>query len=297
MTFVDKSLRSAYFSFDAIGATSVANDYKTGTVADINGNVGSDSGVKNGAILFDGNGYLTQKVYDELMFANNDFSIELWMKSTDDDGYLFCIGTHNTSNVEGGTGNWVGLERLKNESTNRLCFSIDDNTTKTDCYSMSPDKVFDGNWHHIVCVRNAEAKTMTIYFDGQQNITNTSVGTGAINFDSRELMFIGGDDEPTAGRENRTFNGMIDEFTIYPHVLSKEEVKANYDNMIPDAVEEIIAVSGNAEFSVIDAFSGKIVKTAKGEAGKGITDSLENGIYILVIDNGGVKETHKFIKK
>lgn len=296
VTFIDRSGRCAYFSFDAIGAESVLNDYK-GTAAKIVGNVDSSEGVSNGAITFNGNGYLTQPVYEELMFENGDFSIELWMKSTDDDGYLFCIGTHNKVNVEGGTGNWIGLERLKNESTDRLCFSIDDDVTKSDCYALTPGNYFDGEWHHIVCVRNAEAKSTTIYIDGKQNMTSTNTGTGALNFDPRELMWIGGDDEPTAGRENRTFNGSIDELTIYPFVLSKDEVKANFDRLDPSYVEEIIAVSGDAEFTVIDAFSGRIVKIAKGDAGKGITDGLEKGIYILVIDNGHSKETHKFIKK
>ncbi|MDE6481138.1 MAG: T9SS type A sorting domain-containing protein [Muribaculaceae bacterium] len=297
VTFIDKSGRCAYFSFDAIGATTVANDYKTGTVADIKGTVGSTEGISKGAIAFDGNGYLTQPVYDELMFGSDDFSIELWMKSTDDDGYLFCIGSHNKTNVEGGTGNWVGLERLKNDATDRLCFSIDDDVTKTDCYALNPGKYFDGEWHHIVCVRNNDAKSTSIYIDGKQNMSSSNAGTGAINFDPRELMFIGGDDEPTAGRENRKFNGSIDEFTIYPFVLSAEEIKANFDRFDPSAVEEIIAVSGDAEFSVIDAFSGRIVKTAKGESGKGITSGLEKGIYVLIIDNGSSKQTHKFIKK
>ena len=80
-------------------------------------------------------------------------------------------------------------------------------------------------------------------------------------------------------------------------MLSKEEVLANYLRLAPSAVEEIIAVSGNADFTVVDALSGQIVKAAKGEAGKGITNGLEKGIYILVIDNGSTKETHKFIKK
>ncbi|MDE6561404.1 MAG: T9SS type A sorting domain-containing protein [Muribaculaceae bacterium] len=296
VTFVDKSGRAAYFSFDTVGTETVLNDYK-GTTAAITGTVGSEEGVSNGAIKFDGNGFLTQPVYEELMFGKDDFSIELWMKSTDNDGYLFCIGTHNKTNVEGGTGNWIGLERLKNESTDRLCFSIDDDVTKSDCYALSPSTYFDGEWHHIVCVRNAAANSMTIYIDGKQNMTNNNTGTGAINFNPSELMWIGGDDEPTAGRENRTFNGVIDELTIYPFVLSKEEVKENYDRLAPSAVEEIIAVSGNADFTVVDALSGQVVKTAKGAAGKGITDGLEKGIYVLVIDNGSSKETHKFIKK
>lgn len=296
VTFTDKSGRAAYFSFDTVGAETVLNDYK-GTTATINGTVGSEDGVCNGAITFSGNGYLTQPIYEELMFGKEDFSIELWMKSTDDDGYLFCIGTHNKTNVEGGTGNWIGLERLKNESTDRLCFSIDDDVTKSDCYALTPSAYFDGEWHHIVCVRNAAANSTSIFIDGKQNMTNNNTATGALNFDPKELMWIGGDDEPTSGRENRTFNGTIDELTIYPFVLSKEEVLANYERLAPSAVEEIIAASGNADFSVVDVLSGRIVKTAKGEAGKGITNGLEKGIYVLVIDNGSTKETHKFLVK
>lgn len=295
--FIDKSGRCAYFSFDAVGATKVANDFKANTFADINGTVASESGVKNGAVKFDGTGYLTQTVYDELQFGNNDFSIELWFKSTDTDGYLFCIGTHNTTNVAGGSGNWVGLERLKNDNTNRLSFSIDDNATKSDCYALNPDKVFDGEWHQIVCVRNAQAKSTSIYFDGKQNITNQNVGTGAIKFNDTEKMFIGGDDEPTAGRENRTFNGSIDEMTIYPFVLSAEDVAANFDKMDVSFVEEIIAAGGNAVYTVVDAQSGRIVKVAKGSAASGITSGLEKGLYILTIEGNGPKQIHKFIKK
>ena len=296
--FTDKSGLSAYFSFDNIGETTVANDYKEGTFATINGNVSAEAkAVDNGGILFDGKGYLTQPIYDELQFGNKDFSIELWMKSTDDDGYLFCIGTHNTSNVQGGTGNWVGLERLKNSSNDRLCFAVDDNVTKSDCYAVNPSSYFDGDWHHVVCVRNAVAGSATIYIDGVMNVSNTGVGTGAINFSATELMFIGGDDEPTSGRENRTFNGSIDEFTIYPFAMSAEDVVANYSKYDPNYVEELIVLSGDASFTIVDAFSGRIVKTARGEDGIGITSVLENGVYVLVIEQNGEKKTQKFIKK
>ena len=296
VTFTDKSGRSAYYSFDNIGAETVLNDHN-GTAASIHGDVVSTVGVKNAAILFDGNGYLTQPVYNDVMFGSGDFSIELWMKSTDKDGYLFCLGTHNKTNVEGGTGNWIGLERLEDEKNNRLVFSIDDDTTKSDCQAQNPADYFDGEWHHIVCVRNAQAKSTSIYIDGALSNSNNNVGTGAINFDPRELIWIGGDDEPTSGREHRTFNGAIDELTIYPFVMSAEEIKASYDRLDPSSVEEIIAVSGNAAFTVVDAMSGRVVKVANGKAGKGITAGLEKGIYILVIDNGILRESHKFIKK
>lgn len=296
VTFTDKSLRAGYFSFDEIGASAVENNFN-GTQADINGSVFPAEGVKAGAIEFDGKGYLTQPVYDEIMFDNNSFSIELWMKSTDDDGYLFCIGTHNKTNVEGGSGNWVGLERLKTDSYDRLNFTIDDDVTKTDCPAASPSAIFDGKWHQIVCVRNAEKKSMSIYVDGKHNTTNSNVGTGALRFNAGELFFIGGDDEPTSGRENRTYNGFMDELTVYPFALSAEDVKANFDALTSSSVEEIGSTSENALYSVIEAFSGRIMKSASGEEGKNITHDLEKGIYILLIECGSSKEIHKFIKK
>ncbi len=296
VTYTDKSLRAGYFSFDEIGASSVVNNFND-TYATINGNVFSTKGVKEGAIEFDGSGYLTQPIYDELQFGNNSFSIELWMKSTDDDGYLFCIGTHNKTNVDGGSGNWIGMERLKNSSTDRLNFTIDDDVTKTDCSAVSPSAIFDGNWHQIVCVRNGEAHSMSIYVDGKHNVTNSNVGTGALHFNASELFFIGGDDEPTSGRENRTFNGCLDELTIYPFALSAEDVKANFDALSPSSVGEIAEYAENAQYSVIEAFSGRIVKTARGEAGKTITEGLEKGMYILLIERGSSKETRKFVKK
>ena len=296
--YVDKDAISAYYSFDVIGESSVANDYKSGVVADITGGeVYPVAGVKNGAISFDGSGFLKQSLYDEIMFGNDSFSIELWMKSTDDDGYLFCFGTHNKTNVAGGTGNWVGLERLKNSSSDRLTFSIDDDKIKSDCYATNPGELFDNEWHQIVCVRNAEAKTTSIYADGKLNATLQNVATGSILFDTREPVYIGGDDEMTAGREHRTFNGDIDELTVYPFAMSEEDVKTSFDRLDPSAVEEIIAANDNAIFTVIDALSGKVIKTAKGKAGKGITSGLEKGIYILVIDNGSSKESHKFLSK
>lgn len=298
VTFIDKSLRSAYFSFDRISDNSVANEELDGAVAKITGTVeAEEKGVSNGAVRFTGKGYITQPIYKDINFGNSDFSIELWFKSTDKDGYLFCIGTHNKTNVENGSGNWVGLERLKNDNTDRLCFSIDDDVTKTDCYALTPDNYFDDNWHHIVCVRNATASSNTIYIDGKQNITTTSVGTGAINFNDGELFWIGGDDEPTSGRENRTFDGLIDELSIYPFAFSAEDVSEHFGKYDPSAVEELVSISGNASFTVVDAFTGRIVKTAKGEAGKGITERLDNGVYILVIEENGEKKTQKFIKR
>lgn len=279
----------AHFTFDEIGESVANNVFGNATM---NGSVGSTVGVKGGAAEFDGSAYLTQPVYDALQVGNGDFSVELWMNSKDDDGYLFCIGTHNTTNVEGGTGNWIGLEK----ASTRFTFSIDDNKTKSDVNADDMDAAFDGNWHHVVCVRNAAEKTMSLYIDGKLAGTKTGVGTGAINFDPKELFFIGGDDEPTAGKEHRTFNGSIDELAIYPRALSPEEIGINYMMLRPSEISDIIANGGYAQYTVVDAFSGIILKTAVGEGAESVIEGLDKGVYIIVVEEGTSQKAYKFRK-
>lgn len=282
----------AHFTFDEIGSTVTNHVFGEATA---HGLVGSVDGVKNGAAEFDGTAFLTQPIYDAIQIGEGDFTISLWMKSQDEDGYLFCIGTHNHSNVSNGTGNWIGLERLKNDSNNRFTFSIDDDVTKTDVAAVNPDAVFDGEWHNIVLVRDAANKTNHIYIDGKLNASKEDVKTGALTFSPDEIIFIGGDDELTAGRENRTFNGIMDEFAMYPKALSPEEIAYEYSILNPSQVVEIIA-GANARYTVVDAFSGMILKTAVGEGSEEIVNGLEKGVYILVVEQGNNRKAYKFHK-
>ena len=196
---------------------------------------------------------------------------------------------HNTTNVEGGTGNWIGLER----KNGYLSFSIDDNADKADCKIENADYVFDGNWHHIACVRNFAGKTTTLYIDGKEAATLTGVKTGGINFSASELIFIGGDDESG----HRTFGGAIDEFIVYPKALSAEEVEEHFNLLRLSEIEDIIANGGNARYTVVNAFSGMILRTAVGSDREDIIDTLEAGVYVLVVEDGKSMRTFKFVKR
>lgn len=279
---------AAYFPMDEIGTTTPNLTYGEATVSG-NGSAISTEGPKAGAISFDGNYYLTQPVYDAINMGEKNFTIELWARSTDADGYLFCIGTHNTTNVEGGTGNWIGLER----KNGYLSFTIDDNVTKTDCKDSSADDVFDGQWHHIACVRDFAAKTMRLYVDGKERATASAVKTNGINLSATELFFIGGDDESG----NRTFDGDMDELTIYPKALSAEQVEEHYNLLRLSDIEEIVAGSANARYTVVDAMSGIIVRTAVGTDRTDIVDGLSRGVYILVVEDGKTERYFKFVKR
>lgn len=283
----------AYFPMDELGS---ATPNKVTGEATVNGTgIEVVGGLKAGALSFNNNGYLTQPMYDALSMGENNFTVEMWVKSTDDDGYLFCVGTHNKANVEGGTGNWIGLER----KNNYLCFTIDDDAKKSDCKLDDATAVFDGNWHHIAVVRDFAAKTMTLYIDGQEVAKAENVATGALVQSATELLYIGGDDETSVGTgqdANRTFAGAIDEFIIHPKAMTAAEVEASYDLLKLSGIEDVVFDNANATYTVVDAMSGIIVRAAVGMNREDIIDGLDKGVYILVVEDGNTAKNYKFVK-
>lgn len=90
---------------------------------------------------------------------------------------------------------------------------------------------FAGEWHHFVGTR--DASTQRLYLDGELigeqrgkflAIPNTAFGSGPARIGSQ----VGGCLGPRPYRENRCFNGAIDEFLILQHALTPFEVAQLY---------------------------------------------------------------------
>ena len=275
----------AYFPMDEIENGETPNMvYGSATITG-NSDLLPVEGKKAGAIELDGTDFLAQPIYDKINMGESNFTVEAWVKTSDDDGYIFCIGSHNKTNVAGGTGNWIGLE-VKGGTT----FAIDDDVNKSDTKGKD---INDGEWHHVACVRDFAGKKITLYIDGEEAASNTGVSTKAINYSDSEFLYIGGDDE-----SGRGLQGVIDEFIIYPEALSPEVINEHYQLYRLAEIEEIIVNgSGNSRFTVVNAMSGIIVCSAVGEDRSDIIDSLHPGVYILVVENGSKIENYKFIKR
>lgn len=272
----------AYFPMDEIGSTTPNLVY--GEAEAIGGIPVLVNGLKGGAVEFADGGYFSQPAYDAIQLAERPFTVELWMKSTDDNGYIFFKGSHKNDG-QNTSGNWIGLER----KGGYLCFSIDDDVAKTDCKLADASAVFDGGWHHIACVRDFEAKTLTLYVDGVAVATASGVKTGGIN-DLMEPLLIGCSDET-----DRPFEGVVDEFIIHPSAMTADDVAASYASL-RDAISGIddIEISVSARYTIVNAMSGIIVRSAIGTSSEEIVDNLERGVYILVIEDGKTTKTYKF---
>ncbi|MDE5750991.1 MAG: LamG domain-containing protein, partial [Duncaniella sp.] len=118
-----------------------------------------------------------------------------------------------------------------------------------------------------------------------------AVKTGAIA-DNNEPLLLGISDEAA-----RPYDGVMDEFVIYPRALTADEVKADYNVLAESNLQEVIATSENSVYTVVDAFSGMRIRTAAGSAAATITNGLTHGVYVLVIETPGAEmETYKFVK-
>ena len=230
----------AYFPFDETsGSTAVNVPTDEEIVANDATPYGSyvpvwGEGKINGAILFDAanttDGMIVPS-YEEIVFESAPFSYELWFKSTAGNSsqsrYLLHKGSHK-SDGDRNTGKWFGLEYKKGT----LYFGVDDDVTKS-LAEVSATSYFDGNWHHVVAVRDVEKSKLLLYIDGELK-ASANDATGAI--DGSEALVIGN----VNVNFDSPFIGSIDEFTLYNDALTELEIKSKYEHGVT-AIEEIAA--------------------------------------------------------
>ena len=123
---------------------------------------------------------------------------------------------------------WFGLEYKKGT----LYFGVDDDVTKS-LAEVSATSYFDGNWHHVVAVRDVENAKLLLYIDGELK-ASANDATGAI--DGSEALVIGN----VNVNFDSPFIGSIDEFTLYNDALTELEIKSKYEHGVT-AIEEIAA--------------------------------------------------------
>lgn len=230
----------AYFAFDETSGSTAVN-VPTGEEIMANDATPYGSyvpvwgeGKINGAILFDAanttDGMIVPS-YDEIVFESAPFSYELWFKSTAGNSsqsrYLLHKGSHK-SDGDRNTGKWFGLEYKKGT----LYFGVDDDVTKS-LAEVSATSYFDGNWHHVVAVRDVENAKLLLYIDGELK-ASANDATSAI--DGSEALVIGN----VNVNFDSPFIGSIDEFTLYNDALTELEIKSKYEHGVT-AIEKIAA--------------------------------------------------------
>ena len=212
--------RLMYFPFDEADGTIADN-----MVSDNDANphdltpAWQDGKVGNG-LYFDASqttGCMIVDHYDALNLGTNPFTISLWFKSDGGgiaDTYLLHKGTHDATYGELGTGKWVGIQY---KAGSRLTFGIDDNVTKSVLDLTSPDKYFDNEWHHLICMRDVTSDKLKMYMDGELVLEGTD-NTGDI---TETAEFVIGNCNYNF---NTPFKGTMDELIVFGNALSDNDI-------------------------------------------------------------------------
>lgn len=176
-TFTDSSFRGA-------SATTVGNAQVDTAQSKFGG----------ASTLFDGSGdYVRFADSDLWYFANDDFTIDLWMRVTS----ASAVGTLFDHSQDPTNGPYFNLSKLSGTLYLYWFYSGKNCNYQTNSVSWAAD-----TWHHIAMVRYNG--TVTFYVDG------TSVGStsGCPNYNDTSTFEIGG------SGYNADFAGWIDEFRI-----------------------------------------------------------------------------------
>jgi hypothetical protein len=133
--------------------------------------------------------------------TNNDITLCLWLKTTDNDAEVIAINSASRGNVM----------RLAIDSASLV---IDE----SDPQGHSTTQIDDGEWHFMTYVRNGD--TGYIYVDGVQE---NSYAAG-FNFSDSDLWSIG--QEWDSGGPSGFLTGTVDEVYVYDRALTDEEIQA-----------------------------------------------------------------------
>ena len=165
------------------------------------------------AIQFDGSsGYVQIPVS-----AINDFTISLWLKTSD----------------TGGTGQWWAGKGLVDGEVSgasadfgaalvgsKFALGVGGTNGNPDVTILSTTAVNDGTWHHVLATRNSTTGQMAVYVDGNQESTGTGsvgprIGPPALRIGSIQT-----------GTGAGFLAGTVDDVRIYNYVLSRSQISS-----------------------------------------------------------------------
>ena len=143
--------------------------------------------------------------------ASDSFSISSWVKR------IGGVSIVNKIRIPGGTFKEGYFIRIANK---QIQFYIED-TGGAGSSIIGNTTLEDGNWYHVVGVRDTAEDKLYVYVDGLSNatpVTDTTTTTLA----TTQGFWIG-----RMPYYNYFFNGKIDDVCVYNRALSVEEIRAN----------------------------------------------------------------------
>jgi hypothetical protein len=207
----------SYWKFDEIGGIEIFLDSFGGNNASCVGVEcpSEDIGILNKARNFIGTNEIN--VPDDSVFdwgTNTSFTIEVWIKTTQPGmGNKVFLGKY-----QGGSNMawWLGYG-----NNNKAIFNVRD-SAGTSAQLEGNTVLNDGDWHHIVGVRNNNMSVLQIFVDGEKENEISTFFTG--DFSGSDPVYIG------YYLSGYHYTGLLDEVAIYDTALIENQIANHYNN-------------------------------------------------------------------
>jgi len=272
------------------------------------------TGVSGKGQLFNGSSsYLTVADHSEFDWtATQSFSIELWVKFTnvDETEVFIARDEQATNNLQWWIGHFAG--------EGNVTWYIED--FGGDAYTLkTPAAINNGQWRHVVVVRDGPADDNFIYIDGAQSILDNNVNiTATLEAPTAAPINIG--NMVTNNVPQYFFGGALDEIAIYNRVLTPGEISTHYNNaknyqigycsgndpewLSTPGIKATVGqqykydadASGNPlpTYSLLANPSGMSINSTTGEITWTPSSATANGHVIVQATNGGTPITQEF---
>ena len=238
------------------------------------------------ALSFDGvNDYVNVADASNLNFGvSESFTVEAWIKTSDTIHWMSVV-------LKGSSPPLDYYILSVRQDCGQAGFNIRDSAGH-EVYTNGGSDIRDGNWHHIVGVRDVAAVLTRVYVDGVEK--DTSPDTTTDNISSTRALIIGGTD---------LFKGTIDEVRIYNRALSAEEIRYHYNRGGPVAQWKFDEGNGQTAFdSTNNNNDGQLGSTPAADAndptwtsGKyGSALSFDGGDDYVNVSSANLGLTNKF---
>lgn len=205
--------------------------------------------------------------------GSDPFSVELWVKTTQASGTRVFIGKFLFGNDTW----WVGLENSAGNVTFYMRDSTGSSTRATSTVSVN-----DGDWHHIVAVKDPQVNQMRLYIDNVIAASASRTFTGTItNSNPITIGYFDG---------SYFYDGLLDEIAIYDQALTVGQIDDHYAkslagqryNYEDGAHKEFLSGSVSPSSGDIEKLVSKILSRAvsfisdkKALVSKGVSGTLD----------------------
>jgi len=168
------------------------------------------------ALTLNGSTYVDCGKPTQLNFGTGNWTVGAWVNPVSSTEVMIVF-----SNGGDDSGGIRYVLSVGQSADHTVTLTVDDNVTKVE--SVGSVVVDDGQWHHIVGIR--DGNSLRIYVDGLQDGADVTLPGGYdLSGTSQANAYIGAGWSFANSRLQKFFTGAIDEVRVYNYALSETEV-------------------------------------------------------------------------